>query len=640
MIAHFPDPYPGELLYSMLARFCERMQYPTHTNTLLELFGSRHAVPAVELPHRIDRLVSLLPPGTRYTSDYLIQKHTLLPFYAPFLPERSHNIIVENMKGNGIRTTQLVAGIIAGRVPPPEFFKSCPLCDRENVTRYGETYWNRLHQIRGVEVCPLHQVFLEPSNIRIRNLDDRHELFTATQAQLRTAAVPVKPNKPAHQVLLRVAQSAAWLLDENTARPGLTRINELHRDVLREYGCVTNKEKIRLRNIFERMESHCTPALLDILMCPLKIGVDGGWVGRLFRTTNKVIAPLKHLLVLAAFQVTAQSFFTRQLCSRAARGPYPCVNPACPEHRALTIETFESKREKYGVAYIFECPKCGHRSSRTEEGKSVVRVVNLGPVWNERLKSLWMENSRSTASLATELGVHFRTLKNQAVKIGLPFPRIANRTTCADQTRPPKPLTDPKLVLAAKRDEWEQLKRANPTISKKELRKQAPALFAWLYRNDRGWLNCSSPPPQPKIRTYVKIDWNARDEELAGKVMTAAIRIRNNPDYPRRITIREIGRVIGQRAVLEIHLDKLPYTRLSLKDHTETTEQFALRRIRWTRDAFIMKRRLATGSQIGRAAGISPTVGKHPSVQQALADAEERISQWLMAVPAHAQMLA
>jgi hypothetical protein len=63
----------------------------------------------------------------------------LLPFYAPFLPERSHNHIVENMKGDEIRTTQLVAGIIAGRVPPPEFFKSCPLCDCENVTRYGET---------------------------------------------------------------------------------------------------------------------------------------------------------------------------------------------------------------------------------------------------------------------------------------------------------------------------------------------------------------------------------------------------------------------------------------------------------------------------------------------------------------------
>src|SRR4029077_2252615 len=89
MIASFPDPYEDELFYSTMARFAERMGYSSLNTTLLELFGVRHGIPAIELPNKIDCLVSSLPPGTVHTSDSIIQRHTLFPFYAPFLPERS-----------------------------------------------------------------------------------------------------------------------------------------------------------------------------------------------------------------------------------------------------------------------------------------------------------------------------------------------------------------------------------------------------------------------------------------------------------------------------------------------------------------------------------------------------------------------
>ena len=85
MIRHFPVLYPGELLYSGCARFTDRMQFPTLGATNLELFGNRMAIPVVDLPHQIDRLVANLPAGHRYDADALIDQHTLLPLYAPFL---------------------------------------------------------------------------------------------------------------------------------------------------------------------------------------------------------------------------------------------------------------------------------------------------------------------------------------------------------------------------------------------------------------------------------------------------------------------------------------------------------------------------------------------------------------------------
>src|SRR4051812_5698387 len=122
MIANFPDPYEDELLFSVIARYTERMNYPARYTGCLELFGVRHGVLAIELPNRIDQLVTSLPPTAVYTADALIQKHTMFPLYAPFLPQRSRELILENMRGEGVRTTQLRSGIAAGRVKPPEFF--------------------------------------------------------------------------------------------------------------------------------------------------------------------------------------------------------------------------------------------------------------------------------------------------------------------------------------------------------------------------------------------------------------------------------------------------------------------------------------------------------------------------------------
>ena len=84
MISNFPILYSGELLYSGCARFSDRMKYPTIGATTTELFGSRQAVPAIDLPHKLDHLVANLPFNHIYSADILIDQHTLLPLYAPF----------------------------------------------------------------------------------------------------------------------------------------------------------------------------------------------------------------------------------------------------------------------------------------------------------------------------------------------------------------------------------------------------------------------------------------------------------------------------------------------------------------------------------------------------------------------------
>jgi hypothetical protein len=76
MITCFPDPYPDELLYSICARYGERVRYPNQRKFLIqELFGSKCSSATVGLPCHLAHLISVLPPGHSYTVKRLIDNH-------------------------------------------------------------------------------------------------------------------------------------------------------------------------------------------------------------------------------------------------------------------------------------------------------------------------------------------------------------------------------------------------------------------------------------------------------------------------------------------------------------------------------------------------------------------------------------
>ena len=48
-----------------------------------------------------DHVVSNLPPGHSYTADQLIDEHTLLPLFAPFIDSARYQQAKLDMRGNG-----------------------------------------------------------------------------------------------------------------------------------------------------------------------------------------------------------------------------------------------------------------------------------------------------------------------------------------------------------------------------------------------------------------------------------------------------------------------------------------------------------------------------------------------------------
>lgn len=366
-MSHFPDAYPDELFYSIAARFADRMQYPTQAATMNALFGARHGVPAIELPHKLELLVSALPPGNNYTADMLIDQHTLLPYYGPFLADKTYERLRANMKSSSWRITQMLAGIHAAKIRPPKFLRTCPRCDAENIQKYGETYWSRLFQISGVEVCPIHKSLLQPTDVRRRDRLHRHLLFTAQRAERSTIIVTIDNGNRTHSELLRIAENAAELLRNPRPAIGFQKLRARYHGLMCNKGFGTT-HRMRLSALRDSFVEYFGVTLLEHLQCPVTQCEYGGWLANMGRKSDSGVAPLRHLLLMSFFGETLDSFFHDIENPIVKPVPvYACLNPICPRFKKMVIHHLRYKRRKGPTKTfaVFNCPHCEHSSSRS-----------------------------------------------------------------------------------------------------------------------------------------------------------------------------------------------------------------------------------------------------------------------------------
>jgi transposase-like protein len=618
MISHFPDPYPDELFYSIAARFAERMKYPTEAATMNALFGARHGVPAIDLPHKLELLVSALPFGHGYSTDMLIDNHTLLPFYGPFLAEKTYERLRANMKSSCSRITQMLAGIHAAKIRPTKFLRTCPSCDAENIEKYGETYWCRLFQIAGVEVCPTHKAFLQPTDVRRRDRLFRHQLFTAQAAERSSAVTPIDVNNRAHAFLLQIATNAAELLQTPRRAVGLQRLRVRYQELIRAKG-LGARHRVRLGGLRDSFVRHFSPRLLKHLQCPVTYRDYGGWLANSTRKSHSGVAPLRHLLLMIFFEQTPSSFFCGiENPTAKSRPVHPCLNLICAHFTKPVIRELQYKRHKGPMKTfaVFRCPHCHHTSSRSVDGGHIGRVIDYGPKWNEQLAKLWADKSLSLRNIANELGADVNTIRRRAAKLELTFPRTGPRITRKKPYlgQPQKP----KYTTEERRTEWLKLRMENPALSRQELRELRSNLYTWLVRHDKPWFQANAPARKPTfVGGYFVVAWNRRDEDLATLVMNAAMAIKNLPGRARRVSISGLARELGAASQFSLQLDKLPLTRLALESVVENREQFAIRRLRQAIEKFISIRERPNQTELAYAAGISYST-TFPAVRSAI----------------------
>lgn len=177
MITYFPNPYPDELFYSMLARYYTKSGYLAYTFAAEELFSNKTSKPRIEFINPLSetafKIITDIIPFRK-----IIENHTMFSYYTRFLPlerrKEAYQALL-NMQSDYYKY------LCIPKDNQIQHLKYCPLCADVDRNKYGETYWHRIHQFKEIDICPDHHCLLIDSDIIISG-KGTPSLITAEEA--------------------------------------------------------------------------------------------------------------------------------------------------------------------------------------------------------------------------------------------------------------------------------------------------------------------------------------------------------------------------------------------------------------------------------------------------------------------------
>jgi len=641
VIGFFTDPFSDELFYSACARFAAMSKYHNAAAVARELFGMQTGSAVVSFPNRLAHFISLLPPGHTYTVDCLIDDYTPLRFYSPFVDPHRVKVIRSDMRGNRENRISSRLAINAGRLSSPDVLRFCPSCARSDRQRYGQTYWHRLHQLPGVHACAEHRVFLEPSSAGYRKRDSFVTFISAEDVIEDRPARKLNPDDSEHQFLLRLAVDAKFLLDWRGTPPTAAELQSRYHNLLLRKGLAYYKGRFRHSELIRQFCDFYPSSLLTLLQSQIG-NQKQPWPLRIIRQNRvaEIQPPVRHLLLMAFLEVTAQQFFTEYKEYKPfGNSPWPCLNRASDHFREKTIRhcdiTNGQKKTRGRPVGLFACD-CGFRYVRTgpdctpEDRLRFDKAISYGPVWEGYFERSWYHPSITLTNLAEKLGVIPFTLRRHAIRLKLRFPRPGHRSRptsqkIIDEYSNTRPAFDDDLTL--RRQQWLTVREENPDATRQQLIEIAPYLYYWLNRHSTEWLKQNLPITRINKPEPIRVDWNEWDGRLSETVKTLAIEIRSIKERPIRVSKEEIIRRLGHRAWIEQSLYKLPLTKSALAESLEPREKFLIRRVQTTTDYFQRLRVCPTRHQFEVKAGTRTMTGQHRGVRVAIKRALKTLQQ-------------
>jgi hypothetical protein len=432
MIGQFPAPYPDELLYSLLARYKQRVKYPSNKKLVKELFGSETSTVIHDLPCNLEFFSKSLPPNNLYSVNYILNNLTLLPYYSAF---SSSEIISKTKRqmtkanGNGIHAR---LGIMATKVSMPQYMRYCPLCCSEALSNYSETYWHRSHQLPGVLICLKHQIKLVDSQVKTTSNKNPDIFVAANESALNTKNIFDCENT--NSIIYKIAEQSIFLLERNFKPQDKIKLKNRYNCLLIKKGLANYGGSLRIQEIINEFLNYYSEDILSLFGCELNqnYSLEDGWIVRLLRKPHTFRHPVYHLLMINFLGEEIQDFWETQTdLNLFGKSPWICLNPAAEHYRKKVITDFKfgNRIRKGQPVGIFKC-ECGFEYARSgldhhhADKFRIDKIVNFGSVWESKLVRLWNESDKTITEISRCLNVDPLTIRRYATKLNLSFDRI------------------------------------------------------------------------------------------------------------------------------------------------------------------------------------------------------------------------
>ena len=572
----FPTPYPDEMLYSVLCRYHLRCGNPSAPQTNLEIWGKRYGK-TLFLPDGIVHFSNKIPESSSLTTERIISQNTILPWLAPFMTDaRAKQLTYALIYGN--KKIYNMTGLARTNTFNLPYLRYCSQCVDEDIVKYAETYWHRIHQLPDIIVCSKHQSVLINSQYRTNEL--KYGFFDALSAAGDASRIFGDTELSKHTA---IAGDAAWILQNGMNLGGLERTKELYNGWLQAKGYRLTNGTTAVKKLGADIASFYGYELLD----PLGAYNSGvcSWLKTLLQSKETNCRPILHLLLMRFIAGSAEMFFAGDYDVPAqyqpyGAPPYPCRNVICEHHLQDVIDNIEIINVKGNYRATFACHYCGFTYRRKKplpkesQYSGQIDVSDYGHLWHETLKTMLVAQT-PIRRIGMALKCDTRTVVKLGIELGF-FPPEKH-----PKHRPY--LANPKTEISFEekrehyRKRWLDAIAANPTITRKEMRMLDSKADQWLHINDAIWVDENSPPSKKKLPR-----WANKDDEYSERIENTMKLIRDSPGKPRRISVLALGKQASiPKLYKKIASGWLPKTKAIVEAHAETLEQWQHRKIQW-----------------------------------------------------------
>lgn len=532
-------------------------------------------MPTLEIGSPIEELAKNI--GGKYTSDYLINKHTILPYYIPFLPTQRCEEIIEEIKYKDCRGIYNKMGITAGSVCRKEGIYYCPICAKNDIDLQGEAYIHREHQLQGIFLCPHHGELLKKYKV-IKSDVSRLEFIRFEQQLLDFKSEPkiIKNN----DIMLKLSQDAYFLLQSDLISTNKKTVLEKYKNLLNEKGLTTSGNRIKQMEFYEEFIHFYGEELLETMDSSIDNDDEYNWLRVITRDLKRTVHPIRHLFLINFLSGNVAEFFSdiKDKYNPFGKEPWPCLNIAASHYRKNVIRNVNITADYKTRLPVgtFTC-KCGFVYSRKGPDKEskdrykMGRIKSFGEVWENKLEYYLKEKKYGLRELARLMNCDPKTI--------LKFDFLFKTNNFENNNKYIRDKKDENKTdtLSDYKNTIINIMENNPTATRNEIRNKCKKEYIYIYRRDDNWLFDNLPKVTRVVSSHSLVDWNKRDNEILIIVKNKFEELLANNEKI-RITKSSIGKLTGTLAALEKNIDKLPNTKQYLNEITETVEEFQIRR--------------------------------------------------------------
>lgn len=271
-------PYPDELLGSFLHRATRQLGLSSKrlmpllsetSNTTLPMLITRHAGFAQAIGLSLEEL---------------IQQHTLLPYVVAFMSPAARNKTLGSVLHS---STSSVSAAAQNAIKGSRFLRYCSKCMLEDLQHYGDTYWRRIHQLPGINICATHCIPLFISRVSVRATTTMRPPIEAKGSLKSQKLLPKKIDYEIAELSKAALQNELFVMDWS----------EHYRSLATKLGYTKNKGAVFGQLLSQDLITFYGRPYLESLNLSYEYNSRAAWPALMFRPHFNSATAVKHILL-------------------------------------------------------------------------------------------------------------------------------------------------------------------------------------------------------------------------------------------------------------------------------------------------------------------------------------------------------